>query len=292
MTTTRGAATSDAKTFSVPAGELRYLDTGALDTGEVERTVVFVHGNPASSLEFAPAIEQLRDRYRCIAPDHLGFGASDRPTDWDYLPTSHAANLALLLDHLDLTRVALVVGDWGGPIGLSWALANPDRVERLVITNTWLWPVNRSPYYQGFSKFMGGPIGKMLIRHRNFFARNVVRSAWGTRTPLTDELHQQFTDQHPDKAERKGMWVFPREITTKGTSAWLASLWQQRDRFNPMSIEVLWGMKDVAFRTDVLEHWVDAFPHAHTTRLDDVGHFVALEAPDQLVKAITAGERT
>ncbi len=272
------------KNFDVPAGAMSYLDVGPSDP---VATVVFVHGNPASSAEFVPAINQLVGDYRCVAVDHIGFGDSDKPTGWDYRPASHAANLAALLDHLDLDRVTMVVGDWGGPIGLSWALANPDRVDRLIITNTWLWPVNRSLYYQGFSKVMGGPLGRYLIRNHNVFARNVVKSAWGTATPLTDEVHRLFTEVHPVKTERKGMWVFPAEIV--GSTEWLGSLWDQRDTLRGFDVTLLWGMKDVAFRPDVLAKWHQEFPHAEVKELDDVGHFVALEATDQLVAAIRSG---
>lgn len=260
---------------------MSFIDTGT----SVNGTVVFVHGNPASSAEFVPVIAQLADTYRCVAVDHIGFGDSDKPTDWDYLPASHAENLAQVLDELDLHAVTMVVGDWGGPIGLSWALANPDRVERIVITNTWLWPVNRSWYYQGFSKTMGGPIGRFMIRHHNSFAQHVVKQAWGTRTPLTSELHRTFTDVHPNKDERKGMWVFPAQIID--STEWLGALWAQRDTLREFDISLVWGMKDVAFRSDVLERWIDEFPDAHVTRLADVGHFVALEATDALAAAIT-----
>lgn len=267
----------------VPAGSMAYLDTGA----DGDRTVVFVHGNPSSSAEFLPAIADLRSTHRCIAMDHIGFGDSDKPTEWNYLPSQHAENLAALLDHLDVRNVTLVVGDWGGPIGLSWALANPDRVSRVVITNTWMWPVNRSLYYQGFSQAMGGFAGRYMIRNHNLFAKRVVKSAWGTRTPLTPEVHRQFTDVHPVKAQRKGMWVFPAEIV--GSTTWLASLWEQREALRRYDLRLLWGMKDVAFRPDVLDRWVAEFPEARVDRLDDVGHFVALEATPELVRAITNG---
>jgi len=266
--------------FAVSAGTMAFIDTGA----DLDGTVVFVHGNPASSAEFVPAIQQLESRHRCVAPDHLGFGDSDKPTGWDYLPASHAANLAALLDQLDLTNVTLVVGDWGGPIGLSWAINNPSRVNRVIIANTWMWPVNRSLYYQGFSKAMGGPIGRFMIKNHNLFAHQVVKSAWGTRTPLTAELHALFTDVHPVKAERKGMWVFPAEII--GSTKWLGELWAKRAVLRDFDVTLLWGMKDIAFRPDVLDRWIDELPHATVRRLDDVGHFVALEATDALVAAI------
>ncbi len=66
---------------------------------------------------------------------------------------------------------------------MSWAIANPDRVSGLVIANTWMWPVNRSLYYQGFSKAMAGPIGRYMIRSHNLFAERVVKRAWGHAHP-------------------------------------------------------------------------------------------------------------
>lgn len=266
--------------LDLPAGRMRYVDVGE------GPPVVFVHGNPASSAEFGPAIAELSARHRCIAVDHIGFGASDKPASWDYLPSSHATNLATLLDSLDLHDVTMVVGDWGGPIGLSWVLANPERVRRVVITNTWLWPVNRSLYYQGFSRFMGGPIGRFLTSRFNFFARQVTKRAWGDRTPLTPEIYAQFTDVHTEPSQRKGMWVFPREII--GSTAWLTELWEQRRVLDGIDLRLLWGMTDIAFRADVLDQWCSEFPHASVERLDGVGHFVALEATDRLVATVDA----
>lgn len=262
----------------VAAGEISYVDEG---TGP---PIVFVHGNPSSSMEYLPAIRELSAARRCIAPDHIGFGQSDKPADWDYLPSSHAENLAALLDSLDLQEVTMVVGDWGGPIGLSWALANPDRVTSLVITNTWLWPVDRSLYYQAFSKMMGGPLGRFLTRRFNLFARQVTKRAWGDATPLTPKVYREFTGVHRNPGERKGMWVFPKQII--GASDWLGSLWERRELLREMDMTLLWGMKDIAFRPDVLDVWIEEFPHATVHRLDCVGHFPALEATDRFVEVL------
>ena len=269
---------TERKTIEVPAGELSYIDRGH------GRPVVFVHGNPSSAEEFVPVMAMLGDGVRCVAPDHVGFGRSSKPPDWDYLPTSHAANLALLLDPLDLHDATVVVGDWGGPIGLSWVLNHPERVGRVVITNTWLWPVDRSLYYQAFSKLMGGPLGRWATRNHNAFARLVVRQAWGRATPLTPELHASFTSVHAEPDERNGMWVFPREIT--GSSAWLAGLWERRSVLHDIDMHIVWGLRDIAFRADVLDRWTTEFPEAAVDRLADVGHFPALEATDHVVEAI------
>lgn len=274
----------DRRSFRVAAGQMSYVDVG------VGPPVVFVHGNPSSVAEYLPAIDALSASRRCVAMDHIGFGRSAKPASWDYLPTSQASNLAALLDSLDLTDVTMVVGDWGGPIGLSWALANPHRVRAVVLTNTWLWPVNRSLYYQCFSKSMGGPLGRHLTRRHNFFARHVTKRAWGTARLLTPELHAEFTDVHRRPDERNGMWVFPQQIT--GSSAWLASLWEQRRTLDRMVMALLWGMRDIAFRPDILDVWTTEFPDARVERLDDVGHFPALEATDRLVAAIASTQIT
>lgn len=250
--------------------------------------IVFVHGNPSSGAEFDAVVSALGSSYRCIAPDLIGFGDSDKPTEWSYLPDEHAQLVASLLDELDLQDVTMVVGDWGGPIGLSWCLNNPERVRRLVITNTWLWSVRASLYYRGFSGFMGGPIGRYLIKNHNIFATQVVKQAWGTRSELTPELHATFTSVHPDKETRKGMWVFPKQII--GSSDWLAQLWSRREVLADIDMTLLWGMTDIAFREDVLDTWIDAFPHAAVHRLEDCGHFIALEATDALVDLLREGD--
>ncbi|MDY7103562.1 MAG: alpha/beta fold hydrolase [Actinomycetota bacterium] len=271
--------TDERSTFTTPNGPISYVDRGA------GPPVVAIHGNPSSASEFLPAFDALTDSYRCIAPDLLGFGCSAKPVDWDHLPRSHAANVAGLLDSLDLWDVTMVVGDWGGPIGLSWVLDHPERVRRVVITNSWMWPLDRSWYYRAYSALAGGPIGRHLTEKHNLFARRVVPAVWGTATPLTPERHAEFTDVHHRAAERRGMWVLPREVV--GSSAWLRTLWDRREVLATLDVVLLWGMRDRAFREDILDGWVDALPAARVERLAGVGHFPALEATDRLVEAVS-----
>jgi len=99
--------------LTTPAGRLHYIDEGS------GRPIVFVHGNPVWSFLYRNQIKALTSEHRCIAPDHIGFGLSDKPRDWTYLPAQHAANLEQLLEPMDLHDLTLVIGDWGGPIGIS-----------------------------------------------------------------------------------------------------------------------------------------------------------------------------
>ena len=262
------------QTFQVPAGQMTYVDEGHGDP------IVMVHGNPTWSFVYRKLIDGLSDQYRCIAPDHIGFGQSDKPYDWPYTPQAHAANLDLLLESLDLQNITLVVQDWGGPTGLSYALAHPERIKNLVILNTWLWRVDDDWYYRAFSGFVGGPIGRYLCKNHNFFVNSVTARAYGDRSKLTAEIHRHYRDALPTKESRKGTWVFPKQIIA--ASEWLESLWDQREKLTDKNVMLAWGMKDIAFREKELERWKAVFPNAAEHRFATGGHFVQDEAGDEI----------
>jgi pimeloyl-ACP methyl ester carboxylesterase len=264
--------------FSTAHGTIHYVDEG---TGE---PIVFVPGNPSWSFEARNMIKLLSKQYRCLAVDHLGFGLSDKPLDFSYLPQAHAKNLEDWLESLNLERITMVVGDWGGPIGLSYAIQHPQKIKSLVITNTWLWSVKNDLYYQGFSGFMGGPLGRWLIRKQNFFAQTVVSMAFGDKSKLTPQIHRHYLEQFPSPEARKGNWVFPKQII--GASDWLDSLWRQRSLLADKVALIAWGAKDIAFREKELHTWMAAFPKARVLRFPKSGHFIPEENPSELAEAI------
>jgi haloalkane dehalogenase len=259
-------------------GRMHYVDEG---TGE---SIVMVHGNPTWSFLYRHLIRQLAPKYRCVAMDHIGFGLSDKPTGWTYTPAEHAQNLAQLIEALDLKDITVVVQDWGGPIGLSYALNHPENVKRLVIMNTWMWPVDRDWYYVAFSRFTGGSLGRYLIRRHNFFARVIMPQSYGNRARLTEEIHRHYLKPLEVEAERKGCWVFPEQIL--GATDWLGALWARREVLAEKPKLIVWGMKDIAFREKELNSWSAAFPDAHVIRLAEVGHYVQEEAVDELGQAV------
>jgi haloalkane dehalogenase len=264
--------------FSTLHGTMHYVDEGTGDP------IVFVPGNPSWSFEARNVIKALSGRYRCIAIDHLGFGFSDKPANYSYLPQDHARNLEALLESLNLNRITFVVGDWGGPIGLSYAIRHPEKTKSIVITNTFLWSVKNDWYYQGFSKFMGGPIGRWLIGKKNFFAQSVVTMAYGDKSKLTPKIHRHYLEQTSTPEERKGHWVFPGQII--GASDWLASLWDQRHTLNDKVALIAWGGKDIAFREKQLQTWMTEFPKAKVIRFPESGHYILEENPVELAEAI------
>ncbi len=269
-----------AHSFATAAGRLHYVDEGQ------GAPVVMVHGNPTWSFLYRRLILQLRAQYRCVAPDHLGFGLSDKPAGWDYGPEAHAVHLTALIDHLGLKDLTLVVQDWGGPIGLAYAVAHPENIARVVLLNTWAWPVNRDPYYIGFSGLMGGPLGRLLIRRYNFFAAVILRQAFGDSRRLTAAAHAHYLRPLATPADRTGCLVFPKQIIA--ATPWLAALERQLPVLRGKPIQIVWGMKDIAFRASELRRWEQCFPEAQVLRLPTVGHYVQEEAPEALGAALAA----
>ena len=264
--------------LELPAGRVHYVDEGH------GRPVLMLHGNPTWSFSYRRAIRRLSANFRCIAPDYLGFGFSDKPGDWSYLPRDHAETVAALIEYLDLDDLTIVVQDWGGPIGLSWAVMRPESVRRLVILNTWCWPVDEDPHFVRFSRIMGGSVGKFLIRRFNFFARVVMRQGFGDKRRLTAAIHRHYLAPLDRPEAREGCWIFPREIV--GSTAWLAEIWARRAVLESKPALIVWGMKDIAFREKELLRWTELLPEAHVVQLVDAGHFVQEEAGDRLADAL------
>lgn len=132
----------DSCAFATPSGRMHYIDEGPKDA---ETTIVMVHGNPTWSFLYRNIVQAaLGAGHRVVVPDHLGMGMSDVPSvaDFDYRPRSHSANLEDLVVALDLNNITLVVQDWGGPIGLGMATRQPDRIDRMLIMNTWAWSID------------------------------------------------------------------------------------------------------------------------------------------------------
>jgi haloalkane dehalogenase len=259
------------KRARVPGGEMAYVDEGAGDP------IVLVHGTPSSSREWHHIIPTLVSRHRVLAPDHLGFGASDRPSDWrTYSLPWHTANFAAWLDHVAVPAFHLVVHDFGGPIALPVALAAPERLLTLTVIQSWLWDL-KAPN-------MDNVVMRWLYLSANFSARVMVRLAWGTRRKLTRELHTQFTRQFPNRPSRAGTWGFARSVSREGPLMDAAA--RDLDRLAHVPALLVWGKADRMLTPAHLTRWRRHFPLADILEMEGVGHFPHLEAPDEVAAAI------
>jgi pimeloyl-ACP methyl ester carboxylesterase len=260
--------------FDSVDGRMHYVDEGA------GTPVVFVHGTPTWSFLYRHLIARLARQHRVIAVDHLGFGLSDKPAAGPYAPNDHARRLTALLDALDITGATLVVHDFGGPIGLSAALARPGRFDRIVLFNTWMWSLDHDPIIARGGKVAGSWFGRLLYRHLNFPVKVLLPKAMGDRSVLTPEIHRQYAAPLATPNERMGAWGCARALL--GASAWYDELWAQRGRLRGLPMLVLWGMKDPAFGPPYLERWSREFPEAHVHTFASSGHFVPEEVPAEV----------
>lgn len=272
------------RSFETPEGRMSYLDEGS---GPV---VLFVHGTPSWSFEWRHVIRALAGSARCIAPDHLGFGLSDKPRDPGVLrPVDHARRLRALVRALDLRDVTLVVHDFGGPIGLPLAWDEPDRIARVVASQTWMWAHGSDRRIRWLSRLIASPLGKLLYRGLNASPRALVPSAFADRRRLTPAVHRHYVAPFGSWSERAGPWALG--VALAGADPYYASLWERRADLAQKPLTLLWAMRDPAFRPDYLARWRAAFPTADVVELPNSGHFPAEEAPDEVASVIRRASR-
>ena len=263
---------------SLEPGRLHYVDEGE------GRPILLLHGNPTWSFLYRDVIRDLSEEYRTIAPDYFGFGLSDKPRYWSYRPEDHAQIIAEFVDELGLEELTLVVHDWGGPIGLSYAEAHPENVRSLVVINSWCWPVEGQLRYRLWSSLVGGPIGRYFGKRYNFLADRMLSMGVADRSLLTDQVKRHYTEPLANPDNRMGTWTFAREVT--GSSAWLENLWNERGTIAGIPALIIWGRKDRAFGMDALRTWQGLFPDARTVEYEDAGHYVPEEKGIQIAAEI------
>jgi pimeloyl-ACP methyl ester carboxylesterase len=267
--------------LTLGAGTVSYLDEGR---GE---PILFVHGTPTWSFEYRHLIRALSASHRCIAPDHLGFGLSERPPGFPYTPEAHARVLAELVDRLGLERFTLVVHDFGGPIGLPLALDRPERIRGLVLLNTWMWSFAGDADMTRKARIAGGGLGRFLYRRLNFSLKTITPQAYGDRRKLTPAIHGQYLAPFPD-ADGRGRVLWTLAHALLGSSDFYDSLWQRRDRLAGLPALILWGMRDSAFRPYLLERWRSALPRAQVAELAEAGHWPHEESPEEVLRRMEA----
>ncbi|EFM11079.1 alpha/beta hydrolase fold protein [Paenibacillus curdlanolyticus YK9] len=260
-------------------GHIHYVDEGQ------GPTVLLLHGNPTWSYLYRNVIKELRNDFRLIAPDYPGFGMSKAPSGYRFTPQEHSEAIQDLIRQLDLKNFILVVQDWGGPVGLNYAVRHRENLRGIVVMNTWAWPATILPM-KLFSLAMGGwPLGYWLQTRRNFFAKVIVPNGIHHAENVTDRLRKAYTDPFPTPKSRIPTWVFPRHI--RKARAWLAAIESKLSHLSDLPTHILWGTKDSAgFPLEQMEKWQKALPMNKTEILEDASHYVQEDRPDRIASAI------
>ncbi|AKG37046.1 alpha/beta fold hydrolase [Paenibacillus durus] len=260
-------------------GYIHYIDEGQ------GPTVLLLHGNPTWSYLYRNVIKELRREYRLIAPDYPGFGMSKAPAGYRFTPQEQSAAILDLIRRLDLKDFVLVVQDWGGPIGLNYAVRHRKNLRGIVVMNTWAWPAKILPMKM-FSLAMGGRLfGYWLQTRRNFFAKVIVPHGIYHTDKVTDSLKKAYTDPFPTPKSRIPTWVFPGQI--RKARSWLADIESKLPNLSDLPAQILWGSKDSAgFPPEQMAKWQRYLPMNETEILDDASHYVQEDRPDRVAASI------
>jgi len=252
---------------------LNYLDEGG------GAPVVCFHGEPTWSYLYRRMAPPLLDAgLRVVAPDYPGFGRSDKPTDrsW-YSYDRHVQYVTELLDGLDLHDATVVVQDWGGPIGLRWAVEHPDRVARLVILNTGLFTADAKP-------------SEAFLAWRAFAERNpdlpvgfVIQSA--TATELPQEIVDAYEAPWPTPESKAGVAAFPLLVPLTAEDPGAAEMRSVAERLGEWEKPTLvcFSDSDPIFTPKAGQRFVDAIPGAHELRvIEGAAHFLQEDKGEQI----------
>ncbi|HZU97989.1 MAG TPA: alpha/beta fold hydrolase, partial [Planctomycetota bacterium] len=262
-----------------------YLDEGK------GQPVLFVHGNPTWSFYWRELVKDLRATHRCVAPDHVGCGLSDKPGDdaYEYTLERRVEDLSALVDHLRLDKVTLVLHDWGGMIGLAWAAAHPERVSRLVLLNTsgFRLPATKPlPWQLKLVRNLPG-FGALSVRGLNAFAGLAVHMA--AMKPLDPRVKAGLVAPYDSWRNRIATLRFVQDIPlAPGDRAWDAvmKVEEKLESLRDVPTFIGWGEKDFVFDGHFLDEWRRRLPGAQVKTFPEAGHYVLEDARDELVPLI------
>jgi haloalkane dehalogenase len=264
--------------LDLPAGRMHYVDEGQ------GPPVVFVHGTPDWSFAWRHLIKALSPGYRCIAPDNLGFGLSDKPQGYSYAPAEQAANLKRLIEHLGLRDITLVLHDFGGPFGLAYAIEKPANVKRLVLMNTWMWSLGGDRHHDRFGRLFGGALGRFLYLRLNFPVRVMMKQAILDQSRFPRRIQEQYARPLGSAAERVATHAYARALL--GAGEWYDALWRRREKIRDIPAMIVWGMSDLAFRQEELDRLQTVFSRKRTACFHDAGHFPHEERSERVVSLV------
>ena len=269
------------RSFVTPAGaRLSYLDEGPRS----DEAVLMLHGNPTWSFFYRNLVTALSPQIRCIVPDHVGMGLSEKPQDYAYTLAARIADIESLLKSLGLRRLHLVVHDWGGAIGFGMAARTPSRIGRIVILNTAAFRSTRIPASIAVCKGIGP--GTFLVRALNGFAWPATRMAMHRRK-LTRDERRGYLFPYDSWANRVAVDAFVKDIPLHEADPSYATLKRVEtslSSFRNHAVTILWGGKDFCFNDSFLLRWTELLPQAKVTRLDDVGHYVLDDAGPEAIR--------
>jgi haloalkane dehalogenase len=262
-----------------------------VDVGE-GAPLLFVHGNPTWGFYWRHLVDRFRTSHRCIAPDHVGMGLSDKPEAGRYRLEQRIEDLVSLVEALDLRDMTVVVHDWGGAIGLGMAGRMPERVRSLVITNTGAFPSRHMPTRIAMCRVP--VLGPLAVRGFNGFAAAAIHMA--TERGLSPVARAGLLAPYGNWSERVAIQRFVEDIPRDASHpSWATLLGVEAglERLADRPALIAWGTKDWCFTTEFRDGFARRLPRARVVNFDDAGHYLCEDAREGLADEVARhlGER-
>lgn len=253
-------------------------------------TLLMVHGNPTWSFYWRDLIRAFSPQFRCIVPDHVGMGLSEKPSDSDYNYTlsRRISDLGAVVDRaVPAGKITLIVHDWGGMIGLGWAVQNPERIDRIVVLNTSAFAPSKEIKLPWQLKMARSPLGTLLVQGGNAFS--VGATLMCTVKSLPAAVKRGYTAPYRSFDERVSTLRFVQDIPLSPKDEAWASV-EATDRalevFKDTPILIQWGTRDFVFHTGFLKQFEKRWPHAEVDRYE-AGHYVIEDETDAVIARIS-----
>jgi haloalkane dehalogenase len=259
---------------------MHYVDEGA---GE---PILLLHGEPTWSFLYRKMIPVLRARFRCVAPDYIGFGRSDKWTDVGaYSFARHFAFLERFVAALDLRGITVVVQDWGGPLGLRYAARHRDRVARLVILNTGLMTGEAAALSLGLVKWR-----EYALRTPDLPIGAIIRRSVVDRSSVSDAVVAAYDAPFPTPESKAGARAFPALIPTSPDAPGAAEMRETRAALASWDKPALvcFSDSDPVFPPAVGRALASLIPQARFTLIGGAGHFLQEEKGPEIAAEILA----
>ena len=263
-----------------------FLDQGSGDP------VVMLHGNPTWSFYFRELIKGLSPEFRTIAPDHIGCGLSDKPgiDRYDYRLKSRVDDVEIFLKEVGITRdITLVLHDWGGMIGMTYAVRHPERIRRLIVMNTAAFLIPDGKPLPVRLRLIRNikPFATLAVLGFNIFAAGALSMASfkGLPADVKSGLIAPYNSWHNRIATLRFVQDIP--VRKKDPSYSLVKYVDDNlHRLKRIPMLILWGEHDFVFDRDFLLQWRRRFPDAKVETFKDAGHYVLEDAADRIVPMV------
>ncbi len=266
---------------------MHYLDEGPRN-GPV---VLMVHGNPTWSFYYRNLVLELRDRYRCIVPDHIGCGLSDKPhaDRYPYTLARRISDLGALMHHIQATTpIHMIVHDWGGMIGFGWAADRPEQIASMVIANTAAFPLPAEKKLPAALWLVRNTwLGALLVQGLNAFSGMAARVAF--KKPVSAEVRNAYTGPYDSWDNRIATLRFVQDIPLGPGDPGYNIIQKTEARLSEFADKpslLAWGEKDFVFDLHFLRKWQSIFPQAKVLSYPDCGHYIFEDAGQPLARAV------